>query len=125
MSGAHVYLHFAAGMAVGALLGFKPLLTRWYLRRSLHPGFAVWIVTTYAAGGFSLIPSLLRLLGAPEAFCRGWWMNAFVFHPLLDRLRPGAGMLVGQTVIVGILATQYILLLMALAAARKPAAKLA
>lgn len=118
MSGAHVYLHFAVGMALGTLLGFKPLLKRWYLRRPLHPGFGIWFAATYGGGAFALIPSGLRVLGLPEVVCRGWWMNLFAFHSLVAWVKPGEGMLIGQFLIVGILATQYVLLLMALAAAR-------
>jgi hypothetical protein len=119
MRPAHVFLHFGVGMLLGGLLGLKPLLERWYLRRPLHPGFAWWFAATYFGGFWAIAPSLLRMAGVPEGVRAGWWMNVFVFHPLINQIKPGGGLLIGEVLILGVFAMQYALLVLALVASRR------
>ena len=106
MTTAHAYLHFAFGLVAGTLIAVRPLGKRWVERRALYPGFAWWFCLSYGLGLWAVLPSLARNAGLPEIWLRGWWMNIFLLHPLVDRLRPG-GMLIGQMLICGIVTLQY------------------
>jgi hypothetical protein len=64
-------------------------------------------------------PSLLRMAGVPEGVRAGWWMNVFVFHPLINQIKPGGGLLIGEVLILGVFAMQYALLVLALVASRR------
>lgn len=119
MAGAHVFLHFSIGMLLGTILGVKPLLKAWYDRKPLAPAFFRWILATYFGGLFAIGPSLLRLINFPDAFCQGWWMNIFVFHPIVNRIFGQRGLLIGELLIVGIFGMQYIILLLAIFAAKR------
>ncbi|MDT8390799.1 MAG: hypothetical protein RRC34_09865 [Lentisphaeria bacterium] len=114
MPSAHVYFHVALGMILGAVIGFKPVLESWYHRRRLAQSLGRWILWTYVGGTFAIAPSLCRMVHLPEAFCRGWWMNIFVFHPLVDQLMDKRGLLIGELLIVGMFGTQYLTLLTAI-----------
>jgi len=116
MRTAHIFLHFAIGMGVGTLLALKPLVERCYLRRPLVPAFWRWFVLSYGLGGWAIMPSLLRQLGLPPAFCSGWWMNLFLLHPLIGRLHPG-GMLINQVGMATLATLQYAALVVAVVAA--------
>jgi hypothetical protein len=77
-----------------------------------------WILASWGLGLYAMLPSFLRYAGLPESLCRGWWMNIFFFHPLLDRLVP-AGTLPGGFALAGCLALQYFALLWALVRVRR------
>lgn len=115
MSAAHPFLHLAFGLCAGALIGFKPLLQCWLDRRPLAGGFLRWYLWSYALAAVAIFPALLHQVGLPAKFCMGWWMNLFLFYPLLGNLKPG-GMLVGELAIAAIFAMQYGTLLLAIAA---------
>lgn len=107
VNSAHPFFHFGLGMVAGSLLALKPLIGRWYHRRRLSPAFVWWFALSYGLGVFAVFPGLLRLVGVPDVICDGWWMNIFLLHPTLNQLRPG-GMLIGEFLIVGIFAMQYL-----------------
>jgi hypothetical protein len=110
---AHAALHFAAGAALGMAVAAPAVCRAWKVHQRLAPATARWILAAWAAGFWALVPSVLRHWGAPPALCEGWWMNAFVLHPLLDRLVRG-GALVGPAALAAVLALQYAVVLAAL-----------
>ncbi len=115
---AHAALHFAAGMAVGmAVQG--PLLRRtWNRGRELAPAILRWLCLSWLLGTWGIIPSLLHYAGLPDAFCNGWWMNLFLFHPLINRWGPHAT-IIGAVALVGSFVFQYALILAAILKTRK------
>lgn len=119
MTSAHVYLHFSLGLLLGAFISFKGVLRSWSLRQPLAKPIGWWILCTYCGGFFAIIPSVCRLAHLPEAFCRGWWMNLFVLHPLVDQLMAGRGLLVGELLIVGIFGMQYMVIILTIIAVKR------
>jgi len=85
----------------------------------MAPWFGKRLITAYALGLFAIIPGILRFVGMPEHMCNGWWMNVFIFYPVINKLKPG-GMLVGEALVILCFALQYALLLAALRARLKP-----
>ena len=117
---AHTALHFSVGLTLGMAAALPAVL------RALAPsapseatGRACtrWVALPWTLAALAVIPNLCRYVGLPEAFCDGWWMNLCLFHPLIDRATHG-GTLIGGLVLVAGLATQYGVLLAALAAKR-------
>jgi hypothetical protein len=119
MDAAHVYFHFALGLLLGGFISFKKVLETCYHRRPLSPALAWWIGSTYCGGLFAIVPSVCRMAQLPEAFCRGWWMNIFVLHPLVDQWMAGRGLLIGELLIIAIFGSQYMVILLAIIAARR------
>ncbi len=118
---AHAAFHFSLGMTA-ATAAMVPL----WLRRRREPGrlapfFACWIGAALLAGGWAIAPSLLRHVGLPESFCRGWWMNVFFLHPWLQHVAPGRGMLPGALLILLGFALPYSLMVAAIASGRRTA----
>ncbi|MDE0838578.1 MAG: hypothetical protein OSB41_05930 [Kiritimatiellae bacterium] len=111
---AHSSLHFAIGMTVGSVVTVPRLLAAWRHRAPLAPHFKHWLLASYAAGTFAIIPGLLRRLGADNAFCDGWWMNVFLFYPAINSVKDG-GMTMGPLLMGGILGLQYLSLIAVLA----------
>lgn len=115
---AHSILHFSAGLAVGTI-GLFPVLAA-KLKR-YHGTKAVilarWLLLAYALGAWAVIPGIIPHLGLSGAFWSGWWMNIFVFHPLIDRLKSG-GMLEGTLLFLSCAAFQYLVLLIVLRRSR-------
>lgn len=115
---AHAALHFALGMTVGMAAAAPRLRRAWQAGRAIAPAAALWLVTAWAMGGFAIIPSLLRYAGVPESVCGGWWMNLFLFHPLINAsLRQNA--IAGSAAFMGLFALQYLVILAALARVRR------
>jgi hypothetical protein len=85
---AHSALHFTAGFVVGSLVAARPVLAAWRKGPLARP-LGRWLLTAYGLGLFATVPSLLHWMGVPLSVCRAWWMNLFLFHPLLTALRPG------------------------------------
>lgn len=106
-------LHFAVGMTLGVAVFLPAVCHAWQRNAYLSRSVGRMILASLGLGGFAVIPSVLARLGLPVAFCRGWWMNVFVLHPLLDRLRPG-GMLIGEVATIALFCCQYVLILIAL-----------
>jgi hypothetical protein len=105
---AHSAMHFGVGLAIGAAAGL-PMLRR-ALKDKTSLESAKWLATTYAIGGLAVLPSLLGLLGVPEAITSAWFMNIFLLHPVIDHLKSG-GKLIGETLIVSCFFSQYAIML--------------
>jgi hypothetical protein len=109
---AHSAIHFALGVAAGTALS-APALSRAFARsRKLAMPVLRWLLFSYALGLWAVVPSLLRHAGIPESFCGGWWMNLFLFHPLLARYHGGT--VVASATLLACCAAQYALLLAAI-----------
>jgi len=115
---AHAALHFAAGAAAGMAVAAPALVRAWRMNDRLAPPMTRWIVVSWAAGFWALIPSFLRHWGAPAGVCEGWWMNVFVFHPQLDAAVRG-GAILGPAALAAVLAAQYAAVLAALRRRRR------
>ncbi len=110
-------IHLSVGLLMGTLLFLPSVFRRWSSGR-LASAIARLLVASFVMGVFAVIPNILRFLGCPDGFCSGWWMNIFLFHSLLDRVRPG-GLLVGGVLVVVCFALQYGLLLLAIVHVRR------
>lgn len=106
-------LHFALGMAAGMALTAAPVKRAWETGNQLAP--AVWrsLRAAWGLGIWAIVPSLLHLLGTPPELSQGWWMNLFLFHPLINHVGRHAT-LIGAFALVAGLAFQYALVLAAL-----------
>ena len=110
---AHAALHFTAGMVVGMVV-LAPMLHRnWQAGCKLAPTVMSWLLGSWGTGIWAIIPSLLRYAGLPESFTGGWWMNLFLFHPLINHRGPHAT-IIGAALLVGTFITQYTLIVMAI-----------
>lgn len=68
-----------------------------------------WILTSIALGTWGLVPKLIfRLTGFNS---NGLWINIFCGYGIINRLRPGGGMVVGGIVILLSVSLQYSLIL--------------
>ena len=113
-------LHFALGMIAGTAMSFPPLLRARLAGAKLSRHFTGWFLLAYGLGIYAIVPSLLRRAGVPDAVCDGWWMNLFLFHPLLDRLKDG-GILLGEILVASGFILQYSLLLAAISRCHRKA----
>jgi hypothetical protein len=109
---AHSSLHFTLGWLLGSLAFFLSSLKLW-IKGSASEWFKRWYIWSLTAGIFATIPELLMTIGLPVAFGTGWWMNIFLFHPLVDKLKPGAVTL-GPLLMATCLGFQYLTLLIAI-----------
>lgn len=110
---AHAALHFTAGMVAGMTV-LTPLLHKnWQSRRRLAPAVMRWLLASWGAGIWAIIPSLLRYAGFPDSCNGGWWMNLFMFHPLIDQHGPHAT-IIGAALLVGTFSVQYTVIIVAI-----------
>lgn len=110
---AHAALHFAAGLAIGMAAQAPRLLQTAREKKNLAPAVLRWLVVSWGTGVWAIIPSLLRYAGLPQGFCSGWWMNLFLFHPLINRFGPH-GAIIGSVAFVAGFVLQYTVILVAL-----------
>jgi len=98
--------HFAVGMAAGTAVAAPSLLQGIRNRGGTAKCFLRWFVLSYGLGFVAIVPSLLRHWGGSESLCRSWWMNVFLFFPLIDGLWPG-GLVLGEAAIAAVFVLQY------------------
>lgn len=110
---AHAALHFAAGMTAGMVLLAPRLKQAWQTRTRLYDAVKWWILAAWGLGFAAIIPSLLRYAGLPESVCSGWWMNVFLFHPLINWLLP-QNLILASFIFGSLIALQYLVILAAL-----------
>lgn len=115
---AHANLHMAAGMVVGTAITVWPVARAWLGRAPLARPVGRMLVAAYALGVWALVPNLVTAAGGPAGIHEAVWANVFVGHALIDR-REGGGLLVGQAVMVALLAFQYAVLVAALVRAAR------
>lgn len=110
-------LHMAIGMGAGTLI-FARLPIRAF-RGSDSPAkdLARWIAASWALGVFAAAPNFLAAAGLPYSLFDGWWSNIFLFHHLIDLLKPG-GDLIGQLAVSFCGAVQYTAIICVLAKIR-------
>jgi hypothetical protein len=117
---AHSALHFAVGMAAGAACAAAPLARAWRAGLPVARPYIRWFAASVVGGTIAVAPSLLRRLGVPETVCESAWMNVFLLHPLIDRVKPG-GITMGPLLMGAAFAAQYTVLLLAVFRARRAA----
>jgi hypothetical protein len=106
---ADTIFHIAMGMAAGTAI----LLPSVY--RGLKNGedtanpIRNWLIAAYGLGAWAVLPGMLKRLGVSE----GWWMNLFLLHPLINRMK-GGGVLVGEILVVFFFVLQYVTILVAI-----------
>jgi hypothetical protein len=110
---AHSIFHFAFGVFLGTAIGLRSVIVSLCAKSRLSWPTARLLLLSYGLGALAVFPNVLRRMGYPDWFCQGWWMNICLFHPMIDRIRPG-GMLIGELVFVACFIFQYMLLLYAL-----------
>ncbi|MDD4872813.1 MAG: hypothetical protein PHR77_19855 [Kiritimatiellae bacterium] len=110
-------LHFALGLAVGTCALIPSLIKKIRSEEKTSQAVNKLIITSYGLALFAITPNLLRHSGIPDFFCSGWWMNLFLFHPLLDKIKPG-GALMGELLIVLFFVMHYSIILACLLKAR-------
>jgi hypothetical protein len=114
---AHAALHFSIGLAAGMILQAPALRHAWKRGREQAPAVLRWLLVSWALGTWAIIPSLLRYAGLPDSFCHGWWMNLFLFHPLINDYGPH-GTIIGGALLVSALSFQYALIVAAIITTR-------
>jgi hypothetical protein len=119
---AHSAIHFSVGMAVAAAAAMPTLLRGWQRDEPLAERLRRWFAWSLAAGTFAVFPAILRRLGVPAAVCEAGWANLFLFHPLINRLKPG-GETMGPLLLGAGLAFHYAVLLAAVLRARRRATR--
>ena len=83
---AHSVIHFSIGVIAGTAATIAPVINAWRNNLPMADKIRRWLLISYAAGIYAIIPSLLHWLGLPDKFCGGWWMNIFLFHPLINKI---------------------------------------
>lgn len=115
---AHANLHMAAGMAAATAVMVWPVVRAWHRQTAMARPVAWMLLSSYALGLWAIVPNLATSAGLPAGIHNAWWANIFLGHALIDR-RNDAGLLVGELVMVAVLAFHYTVLVAALARARK------
>ena len=110
---AHVLLHYSLGVACVTLPTLPALIQQCRTGRPVARWLGRRLVLAHVLGLFATIPGGLPAIGIPVSWCTGWWMNIFLFHSLLDRLKPG-GALIAELSTVVLFGLQYALVLYAL-----------
>lgn len=108
---AHSAMHFGLGLAAGASAGLP--LVRDAIRRSPSVNAGKWLLVSYVSGAIAVFPSLLGYIGVPESITAAWYMNIFLFSPIIDQLKSG-GKLIGETLVVSGFIFQYSILMILL-----------
>lgn len=115
---AHANLHMAAGMVVGTAVTLLPVARAWLGGAPLARPVGRMLVAAYVVGVWALIPNLVTAAGGPAGIHEAVWANVFVGHAVIDR-REGGGLLIGEAVMVAMLAFQYAVLVLALVTAAR------
>lgn len=112
---AHVLLHYSLGVACVTVPTIPVLIQQCRTGRSVARWLGRRLLLAHLLGLFATIPGGLPVIGIPVTWCTGWWMNIFLFHNLMDRLKPG-GALIAEMSTVALFGLQYALVLYALVA---------
>ena len=115
---AHANLHMAAGMATATAVLVWPVVKAWRQQAPLARPVAWMLLSSYALGLWALVPNLATSAGFSPGIHNAWWANIFLGHALIDRRNDG-GLLVGELLMVMVLAFHYAVLVAALARARR------
>lgn len=110
---AHTAQHFSLGMATATAACALPLAHAWAARHGLAAATGRWLALSYGVGLYAIIPSLRRRAGCPDSLCGAWWMDVFLFHPLVTNLKAG-GTILGPALLTACFAAQYLFLLAAI-----------
>jgi hypothetical protein len=106
---AHTVFHFAVGMAVGTAILLPAVYRRLKNNEATANPIRNWLIAAYGLGAWAVLPGALKRLGVAD----GWWMNVFLLHPLINRMK-GGGVLVGEILLVFFFVLQYVTILVAL-----------
>ncbi|MFO7870089.1 MAG: hypothetical protein R6V03_01490 [Kiritimatiellia bacterium] len=115
---AHSVFHFAAAQAGATAILIFAALPKLLKRRPSAMIMGRGLTAVYLFSILAVVPSVLRHFGIISAGPAPFWMNIFVFHPLIDRAVDG-GMLIGRLLLVTCFLTQYAVILYSLIRARK------
>lgn len=108
----HSTLHFSLGMLLATALTCRPVIAACRRGGALAAPLRRWLLAAYALGLYAIVPNLLRRAGITHDICEGWFMNVFLFSPLLNRMMQG-GTISGPFVLGLFVAAQYAVLLWA------------
>lgn len=115
---AHSALHFSLGMILGTGLFLPRVFRVWKKSTNMARPYARWLVGSAVLGVYAIVPSLLRRIGLSDHFCEGWWMNLFLLHAALQKMKAG-GEIFAQALIFFLFAVQYVALLAAIRRIRR------
>lgn len=115
---AHANLHMAAGMAAATAVMVWPVVRAWRGEAALARPVARMLLASYGLGLWALVPNLVTSAGFSPSIHNAWWANIFLGHALIDRRNDG-GLLVGELVMVAVLVFHYVVLMAAIARARR------
>jgi len=113
---AHVNVHLGVGMALGMGLAAIPVARAWVTGRQLARPIGLMIAATCILGMWAIVPNIASRVGVPLG--HAWWTDAFLLHATIDR-RVRGGLFIGEAAIAATLIVQYLVVLLALARARK------
>jgi hypothetical protein len=115
---AHINLHLAEGLAIGTALTIVPVARAWFGAKPVAKPIGRMAIASFALAAFAAFPMLLVRLGASPSIHRAAWANIFLGHAAIQR-HFHRGLLVGETAIAAWLVAFYLLLLLAIARARR------
>jgi len=108
----------AVGLAVGTAVTIVPVARAWFGHTPLARPVGRLLFVGYLVGVWALIPNLLTSAGVSAVVHHAWWSNVFVLHAIIDRREDG-GLLIGELLLVAVLAFQYALIVLAILRARR------
>lgn len=106
-------LHFSIGMALGTVLALPQLARAWKTGKKLATLFGRLFIYSYGLGLYATIPSILRHIETTESLTKEWWMNIFLFYPLIEKI-DGPSIVLGELLIALLFGLHYIMLLLAI-----------
>lgn len=110
---AHPIFHFSIILLLSMLIQGPWLFNKINDNTNVSDAITRFLIISYGFAVFSIIPNILGHLGAPDPFWTGWWMNIFIFHHIIDRIKNG-GLLIGELLYLACFGVQYAILLITL-----------
>lgn len=116
---AHVNLHLAEGLLLGAAIGVIPLARAWFTDRPVAGHILRGAALAFGLAIWAIVPQILTTLGAPSTVHTAGWANVFFGHARLDRRFGDGGLLIGEVGIAVFLVGLYLVVLAACWRARR------
>jgi hypothetical protein len=108
----HLAFHLVAGWLLGTLLALPRLAREVLAGRPIAGPMGAWLLLSWGVALYAAVPSVLARLGVAGTAGEAPWMNLFLCHALIRRLRLG-GDILGAASLGLCFAAQYGLLVLA------------
>jgi hypothetical protein len=100
-------------MLVGSAYMLPRLWRKWKQDSPLAKTIGAWIIISALLGVYATLPSILRRISVDSEWITSWWVNVFLFYPLIEKLN-SPSIVLGELCTALTFATQYTIILLAI-----------